>query len=112
MQSNDLYTKLVLTAIAVFLGILALRPAVSPAIAHAQTDSSNLYIEPGVVTIRKADGSYLGDGKLIIDRKTGEAWGFPTYVAGSPYPIDVLNSPGTTKATYLGKFDLSTMKRP
>ena len=62
---TDLYTKIVLTAIAVLLGLLAVQPLLSPTPARAQTDSSNLYIEPGVTTIRKTDGSYLGDGKVV-----------------------------------------------
>jgi hypothetical protein len=120
MQSNpftgtirvDLYTKVVLTAIAAFLGVLALRPAVRPVTAHAQSDSPSVYIEPGIVSLRKPDGSYLGDGRMVIDRKTGDVWGFPTFLAGAPYPVDVMNSPATSKPTYLGRFDFSAMKRP
>ena len=120
MQSNphastirvDLYTKIVLTAIAVLLGVLTLRPVVNPARVWAQSDNANLYIEPGTVSIRKPDGSFLGDGRMVIDRKTGDIWGFPTYVAGAPYPVDPLNTPPTSKPTYLGHFDFPAMKRP
>ena len=109
---TDLYTKIVLTALAVILGILAVQPLLSPTPAQAQSDSSNLYIEPGVTTIRKTDGSYLGDGKVVIDRKTGDIWGFPTFVTGAVYPVDPLNSPATSKPSYLGRFDFSAMKKP
>jgi hypothetical protein len=109
---TDLYTKIVLTAIAVFLGVLALQPIIKPISARAQSDSSNWYIEPGVTTIRKSDGSYLGDGKIVIDRKTGDIWGFPTFVSGALYPVDPLNSPATSKPTFLGRFDFSAMKKP
>lgn len=120
MQSNpltltigtDLYTKIVLTAIAVLLGVFAIQPLFSPAPAQAQSDSSNLYIEPGVTTIRKTDGSYLGDGKVVVDRKTGDIWGFPTFVTGAVYPVDPLNSPAKSKPVYLGHFDFSAMKKP
>ena len=109
---TDRYTKIVLTAIAVILGFLALQPFFRPVPAQAQSDPSNWYIEPGITTIRKIDGSYLGDGKVVIDRKTGDVWGFPTFVSGALYPVDPINSPATSKATYLGKFDFSSMKKP
>lgn len=108
----DLYTKVVLTAIAAFLGVIALRPALRPVTAHAQSDGSNLYVEPGVISIRKPDGSYLGDGRMVIDRNTGDVWGFPTFLQGAPYPIDIMNSPSVSKPTYLGRFEFSLMKRP
>ncbi len=106
----DVYTKIVLTAIAILLGALALRPAISPVRVQAQSDLPCLYVEPGVTSIRLPDGSSLGDGKIMIDLRNGDVWGFPTNMAGARYPVDVTASkPATSKPAYLGKFDLTTI---
>lgn len=108
----DFYTKAVLTAIALLLAVLAVRPAVTPLPAHAQSDKPNLYIEPGVTSIRKPDGSGLGDGKMVIDLNTGDIWGFPTMLGGAPYPVDIsVSTGGVSKPVYLGHFEFSAMKR-
>jgi hypothetical protein len=105
----DVYTKCVLTAIALLLAVLAMRPvAVS-----AQTDTSNLYIEPGTVAIRSLNGGIASEGKVVINMSTGDVYGFPTHGQGAPYPIEALNdgrSP-VARPTYLGKFDFSQMRR-
>jgi hypothetical protein len=49
----------------------------------------SIYIEPGTIALRVPDsGGAIGEGKMVIDLKTGNVWGFPTNVTGSPYPID------------------------
>ncbi len=115
MPSKDLFTKVVLTAGTCMLGVIALRPIFMSAPVEAQTPSNkDIYIEPGVVSIRNPDGGgTIGDGRLMIDRKTGDVWGFPTQSGGAPYPIDPTSkTPPTSKPVYLGKFDLSAMKTP
>jgi len=109
---GDLYIKVVLTAIAVFLGVIAFRPVVHTTdTVMAQTDGPEIYVEPGVTTIRSPNGSTQGDGKLMINLKNGDVWGFPTMYAGAPYPVDPLNNkPAVAKGIYLGRFDLSSMK--
>ena len=107
---TDLYTKTLLTLIAGLLAILALRPVLIPATAHAQSDSRDLYIEPGYTTLRKPDGTAQLSGKVVINRRTGEIWGFPT-LGPSPYPIDTVSTePPVSKPIYLGKFDFSKIK--
>jgi hypothetical protein len=107
----DLYTKIVLTAIAVLLGTLALRPALAPVHAQVEREAPHLYVEPGITTIRKPDGSSLGEGKMVIDLRNGDVWGFPTMMPGSRYPIDVAsNQPATSKPILMGRFDFSAMK--
>jgi len=108
----DLYTKLVLTMIAVFLGIIAFRPvAVSPYPVSAQSERPQIYVEPGTTTIRNPDGSSQTEGKMMIDLRNGDIWGFPTLVTGSPYPVDPLNNKAPVmKPTYLGRFDISKMR--
>lgn len=109
--SFDLYSKIVLSAIALLLGVVAIRPVVSPVPVRAQADSARFYVEPGIVLIRKPGGEVQVAGKLFIDLQSGDAWGFPT-AQDVPYPVDYINEkPPVSKAIYLGKFDLSSLKR-
>ena len=107
---TDCYTKILLTVIAIFLGVVVVHPLVRPAPIHAQSDYSFLYVEPGVTTLRKPDGTRQVDGKMMIDMRNGDIWGFPT-IAGGPYPIDIAHSqPPVSMPMYLGRFDFSQMK--
>lgn len=108
----DFYTRAILTIIAISLGVLVLRPALSPVPVQAQSETPALYIEPGTTTIRKPDGSAQGAGKVVIDLRTGDIWGFPTISPISVYPIDgSATKPPTIKPIYLGRFDFSAMRR-
>ena len=61
----DRYTKGVLTVIAVLLGVIALRPYVSPeAVAHAQTTFAGVEFSAGP------------GGLDFFDTRTGEIWGY------------------------------------
>jgi len=105
------YTEAVLTLIALFLGVIALRPVAHPTAVQAQADCASIYVEPATTFLRKPDGSARVEGKVFIDLRTGDAWGFPT-LSGAPYPIDVGKSePPVSTPMYLGKFDLSKMRR-
>ena len=108
----DLYIKSALAAVALFLGIIALRPLAHPAPAAAASgDFGYLYVEPGVTTIRSPDGSQQVQGKVFIDMRTGDAWGFPT-LSGAPYPVDTTTpQPPVSAPIYLGRFDLSKAVR-
>jgi hypothetical protein len=100
----DLYMKCALTVIAVMLTALALRPAMNPLPVQAQSDSPSLYIEPGITSIANPDTRSEVPGKLVVDLKTGEVWGFPTIFANS-------SKPPTSRPIYLGRYDFSAMKR-
>lgn len=105
----DLYTKTILTVIAVLLGVLAFRTAGTPAVVRAQGIQRDLYIEPGVFMLRKPDGMAQVKGKVVIDRVTGEVWGFPTLVDG-PYPVDqTKTTPPVSHPMYLGQFAFSDL---
>src|SRR5215471_600832 len=85
MQSNrrnapglDLYTKCILTVIAFLLAIVAFRPLMHPQVAEAQSDYSGIYIEPRTTVLRNPDGSQQLQGKVVIDLRNGNIWGFPT----------------------------------
>ena len=59
----DLYTKVILAVIAVFLGVIVFRPLVFPTDSvQAQDDRPILYVEPGTTTIRTPDGSSQVEG--------------------------------------------------
>jgi hypothetical protein len=105
-----MYTKCVLTAIAILLLILVLQPAIHPPSASAQSDYSYLYIEPRTTTIRKPDGSAQMQGKVVIDMRNGNIWGFPT-LSSAPYPVDTTKpEPPVSSPMYLGKFDFSKVQ--
>ena len=115
MQSNpagrgiDRYTRVVLTVIAILLAVIAFEPLVRPRPVAADSDYSYLYIEPRVTSLRKPDGSQLVQGKVVIDMRNGDIWGFPT-LSGAPYPIDSTRSqPPVSTPMYLGRFDFSKM---
>jgi hypothetical protein len=108
----DWFVKLLLAMIVLFLAALVFRPVVQPAPVLAQTaDSRSFYVEPGYTMLRKPDGSGQMYGKMMIDMRTGDIWGFPTLVEG-PYPVDVAKSePPKSHPMYLGKFVLSDASR-
>ncbi|HXK04281.1 MAG TPA: hypothetical protein VMS37_17895 [Verrucomicrobiae bacterium] len=110
MRANT-YTQCVLTAIALLLGMIALRPTTNPVTVHAQSDTSWIYVEPRTTMLRKPNGTGQMQGKVFIDLRTGDIWGFPT-LSDAPYPVDTTKpEPPVSEPMYLGKFDLSKMKR-
>jgi hypothetical protein len=109
----DLYTKALLILIAVFLGILALRPLAAPPPAHAAAQPSvyPFYIEPGTTMVRSPDGRRQVLGKVMVDMTTGNVWGFPTLNA-QPYPMDsTTTEPPVSSPIYLGRYDFSAAIR-
>lgn len=110
---NNVLERVILITVAAFLALLGLRGVINTPV-EAQAPSTSLYIEPGTIAIRAPDsGGSIGDGKMVIDLKTGNVWGFPTNLPGSPYPIDpIRGKPVISKPIYLGRFDFSEMKMP
>ena len=108
----DWSVKLMLVVIALLLGALVFRPVVLPAPVQAQVvDGRSFYVEPGYTMLRKPDGTAQVYGKMMIDMRTGDIWGFPTTVEG-PYPMDCAKSePPKSHPMYLGKFVLSEASR-
>jgi hypothetical protein len=104
----DSSMKLLLLAVIVLLGALVFRPVVHPEPVHAQAgDSYPFYIEPGYTMIRKPDGTAQMYGKMVVDMRTGDVWGFPT-LTQSPFPVDTTSSnPPKSHPFYMGKFVFS-----
>jgi len=108
----DLYTKVILAAIALLLGAIAFRPLANPAPALAQASSRGLYIEPGTYMMRSPDGMSQQLGKVVMDLHTGKVWGFPTG-SSQPYPIQTNGNTQLPVSTpfLLGRFDLDAMSK-
>jgi hypothetical protein len=108
----DLYTKCLLTAIVILLGVMALQPVkYSSAVSAAPSDYSYLYVEPRVTSIRRPDGGEQVQGEVFIDMRNGDIWGFPT-LSGVPYPVNLTSpQPPVSAPMCLGKFDFSQMHK-
>ncbi len=108
----DRFIKAMLLVIAVLLGLLVLRPFAQPEPVRAQADEAYpFFVEPGYTMLRKPDGTMQVYGKIVIDMRDGDIWGFPT-LNQSPYPIDVAQTkPPKSSPIYLGKFMFNEAKR-
>lgn len=108
----DRFTRCILTLIALFLGIIALRPWFQSATVEARDSYSSsengfsVFVEPGVTTLHASDGSKHVIGKVVVDLKTGNIWGFQT-TNDLPYARG-----GIARPIYLGKYDFAAMERP
>jgi hypothetical protein len=104
------YLNVVLTVIAVLLAMLVVRPLLTPEPAHAAAAAQDVFFEPGTTLLRAPDGSRQVMGKVVIDLRSGNVWGFPT-ASDVPYPADAMKSgPITSKPFLLGRFDLEAMQ--
>jgi hypothetical protein len=108
----DRLAKAILVVIAVLLSILVFRPMVQPAPVRAQVEEGYpFYVEPGYTMLRKPDGTAQMYGKVFIDMRSGDVWGFPTLAQG-PYPVDMAKTtPPKSYPMYLGKFMFSDAQR-
>ncbi len=103
----DRTVKTLLGLIALLLGIIAFRPLVNPSAVIAQASERDFYVEPGTTMLRKPDGSMQVYGKVFIDLRTGDVWGFPTTTT-APYPSNAASSvPPKSYPMYLGRFMLN-----
>ena len=104
----DRFTKAMLIVIAVLVGMIVFRPVVQPAPVPAQASEAYPFsIEPGYTMLRKPDGTSQVYGKVVVDARNGDIWGFPTIVEG-PYPVDNTKSVAPkSHPMYLGKFMFS-----
>jgi hypothetical protein len=76
---KDALTNIVLSLIAIALISIAARPDVDPRPVRAQAISEHeFYIEPGVQMLRARDGSKQVYGRVIVELRRGDIWGFPT----------------------------------
>jgi hypothetical protein len=106
-----LFVKIVLLMIAVSLSAIALRLYLAPPPVQAQFSTENIYIEPGTYMLRAPDGNQNVMGRVVVDLRTGNIWGFPTFT-GDPYPSTSSSStPPVSHPFLLGHFALSDMSK-
>src|SRR5215470_12766523 len=103
------FDRMVLTLIAIFLGMLALRPLIVPRTVSAQPEAHNVYIEPGTTMLHSPAKDRHVIGKVMVDLNTGKIWGLPT-ISDAPYPIDpAKTTPPVSTPIYLGRYDFSAI---
>jgi hypothetical protein len=108
----DWSVKLLLLVIAIATATIALRPYLAPPPVQAQNNGPYpFYIEPGTVMLRAPDGSRSVLGRVVIDMRNGNVWGFPTTTPDT-YPSDrVSRNPPTSRPFLLGTFAFSDVDR-
>ena len=110
MQS-DRSVKCLLLVIALSLGAIAVRPFAAPPTVSAQSaEPTPFFVEPGTTMLRAPDGRGQVLGKVVIDMRNGNVWGFPT-LSREPYPAASPSSNVPTSHPFLlGKFALSEVE--
>lgn len=109
MSSFSPYLKVILALVAIKLGLLILEPA--HPVVQAQSDYSHFFIEPGTTIIRDPGNGQQLQGKVVIDRRNGDVWGFPT-ANSAPFPVVVYSKePPISRPVYLGRFDFAAMTK-
>ena len=104
----DVYTKTVLTLIAILLAVCEVRLPV--ATVRADNLENDLRFDPEVRQIDMPDGSASLSGRIAIDLQTGYVYGFPTN--GVAYPRNLQNHAlAVSKPILLGRFDLNNLRR-
>jgi hypothetical protein len=101
------FDRILLTLVAIFLGVIAMRPLVTPQVVSAQVQTPHYYIEPRTTMLHAPAKDRHVMGKVFVDLDTGNIWGFPT-ITEAPYPIDTTKTtPPVSEPIYLGRYDLS-----
>jgi len=111
-MNTDPHLKSILLLIALLLFVIAARPYLGPERVEAQSSEGNeFYIEPGTYMLRAPGGNRQGFGRVMVNRRTGDVWGFPT-ITSDPYPTDATKSePPVSEPFYLGKFNFAAARR-
>lgn len=108
----DALTRILLFIIAASLLALAAHTYIAPPAASAQSGSGYpVYVEPGSVMLRAPDGSRQVMGKVVIDLRNGNIWGFPT-LSQDPYPAaGARSTPSVSHPFPLGRFTLADLDK-
>jgi hypothetical protein len=106
----DPFVKALLLLTTLFLGLIALRPLVTPPKVRAQSEANyRVYIEPGTTMLITPDGRQNVIGKVVVDLRNGKIWGFPT-LRPEPYPrANVTGQPPVVSPIYLGRYNFGAM---
>lgn len=105
-------TNFLLLVIAVALIAIAAHPFFTPGTAKADTSGYYpVFIEPGVQMLRSPDGTSQVYGRVVVDLRNGQIWGFPTTTT-AVYPVNVGSpKPPVSHPFLLGTFALQDLDR-
>jgi hypothetical protein len=109
----DREAKGLLLAIAALLAAIAVRLCFNAPPVHGESgEPYPIYVEPGVSMLRAPDGSGQVLGKVVVDLRNGNIWGYPT-LSRDPYPS---NANGSTKFPVsrpflLGRYEFKDMDK-
>lgn len=105
-------TNILLLLIALALLVIAVGPVFIPMPVRAESHPERrLFIEPGVQVLHSSDLSRNAYGRVVIDLRTGNVWGFPT-PTGDPYPFQSTNDKLQTSHPFLlGRFALEDLDK-
>lgn len=107
----DGLVKFLLLVIAIFLGVIALRPYVAPRIVEAQSGGAHpIYVEPGAVELYAQNGRNVM-GRIVIDLRNGNVWGFPEFLETSPQEFAMSPHVPTSHPVLLGKYALGDLDK-
>jgi hypothetical protein len=108
----DRFVRFLLLVIAASLLKIAVNPYLAPSVVQAQSsDAYQVYVEPGTAMLRAPDGSRQVFGKVVVDLRNGNVWGFPT-LGQDPYPSNATKTtPQTSHPFLLGKFAFNDMDK-
>ena len=106
----DWFVKSLLLLIALFLGIIALRPYVAPPVVQAQAaEGYPIHFEPGAVWLPDGHGNNV-PGRVVEDLRNGNIWGFPGFTQDTFDTFD--KSLPTSHPVLLGKYALTDLDKP
>ena len=105
-------TNTLLAIIAAALVAIAIRPFIMPHPVRAQTaEAYPLYFEPGTQMLRAPDGSKQLYGRVVVDMRNGNVWGFPTNTPDT-YPVNPVDTkPQISRPFQLGRFAFEDTNR-
>ena len=108
----DRSAKFLLLTIAILLSVIAVRPYINPSTAQAGAgEGFPVFVEPGVNMLRAPDGTQQVLGKVVVDLRTGNVWGFPT-LTQDPFPAAGASGKAQTSHPFLlGKYALADMDK-
>lgn len=107
----DGLVKFLLLVIAIFLGVIALHPYLTPPAVQAQSGGAHpIYVEPGAVMLYAQNGRNVM-GRIVIDLRNGNVWGFPEFLEDSPQEFLMNPHVPTSHPVLLGKYALADMDK-
>jgi hypothetical protein len=112
-MNSDRQSSALLLTIAALLTMIVVRLYFAPSSVHADSgEPYPIYVEPGVSMLRSPDGSGQVLGKVVVDLRNGNIWGYPTQ-SRDPYPT---NTNGSTKLPVsrpflLGRYEFKDMDK-